>query len=427
MELAMNRLQQPQINSIDNIDLLKSEHYKLDNGISVHQIDAGTQDVVKIEFIFEAGICQQPKKLVSTLTNKMLAEGTEHYSAFQIAESIDKYGAFLGTQIDKDFSSISLYSLHKHLTKLLPILKEIILRPSFPKKEFKVLLNKLKQEFIVNQEKVKHLAQTNLTRLMFGANHAYGQMAILNDFKIITIEDIRQFYADKYSLNNCNVFVSGKIPSDLKDLLNTYFGSEKSSNFIDNTNNFKLSTVAELKHKIIKENAMQSAIRIGKPLFSLHHPDFLGLLVLNTILGGYFGSRLMSNIREDKGYTYGIGSSIFSLKQSGLFTIITEVGSEYVEASVEEIYKEVSLLQKEEVPLEELTIVKNYILGQMIRSMDGPFSMHEKLKSTVLQGLDLSHYQKRVDVVKNIDAAQLKDLANKHLHLNSLIELIVGA
>lgn len=423
----MNRIQQPHINSIDNIGLWNSEHYELDNGLKVHQIDAGTQDVVKIEFIFEAGICQQTKKLMSILTNKMLAEGTNNYTAYQIAEKIDTYGAFLSTSVDKDFSSIALYSLNKHLSKLLPILEEIILKPSFHKQEFDLLLNKLEQEFIVNQEKVKHLAQTNFNRLMFGENTAYGQMANSHDFKIIELDDIKQFYLKKYSLSNCNVFVSGKITPDFKNLFNKHFGTESSREFAKNSNDFKLQPTQKLKHKIVKKNAMQSAIRIGKPLFNLHHPDFLGLLILNTILGGYFGSRLMANIREDKGYTYGIGSSVFSLKHSGLFTIITEVGSNYLDASLEEIYKEIIRLQKNEVSQEELALVKNYILGQMIRSMDGPFSRHEKLKSTVLQGLDLSHYQKRLEVVKNIDSSQLMTLANKHLQLNSLIELIVGA
>ena len=426
MDPKLNRKISPEIKAIDKIGTLNYNKSMLDNGVPVYQIHAGTQDVVKIEFVFDAGICQQTKRLASTLTNKMLPEGTQSFSAFEIAERIDKYGAFLGTTIDKDYSSITLYSLNKHLANLLPILSEIILQPSFPQKEFGVLRNKLKQEYSVNQEKVKYLAQTNLMQLIFGKDHAYGQLSVKDDYSNIQLDDIKNFFQAKYSMQNCKIFVSGQLGDDLGEQLNHFFGKIKPLTFQTNENSFVINGTTERIHKIKKQNGMQSAIRIGKPLFTIQDPDYLGLLILNTVLGGYFGSRLMSNIREDKGYTYGIGSSIYSLKHSGLFTIITEVGNQYVDDTLKEIYKEISLLQNELIPNSELALVKNYLLGQMIRSMDGPFHLHEKLKYAVLHELNVDHYQTRVEVVKNITSEALRELAIKHFQKDSLTELVVG-
>lgn len=424
--MSINRTIQPKSNNIENLNYLHPEQNSLINGIPLYKVNSGTQDVLKIEFYFKAGLFYQSKKLVASITNKMLSLGTKSYSAYDIAEQIDTYGAYLDTSVDKDNANVSLYCLNKHIDKLLPLFKEVICEPRFSEKEFSILINKIKQEHSINLEKVKYLARVNFNQFIYGENHPYGMKLENNDFDKIDISDIKCFFDNYYTLKNCKIIVSGKIPYNIEDLLNTYFNMNR--NGLDDSLDIEYNFIdpEPIKHKITKEGALQSAIRIGKPIINRSHPDFIKLSILNTIFGGYFGSRLMSNIREDKGYTYGIGSTVLSLKQNGFFCISTEVGNEYTEASIIEIYKELDILRSTKISETELNLVKNYMIGQIIRGLDGPFAIGDRLKMLINFNLPFNYYQNFVNEIKETTSQNLIELANKYMAENSLIELQVG-
>lgn len=427
MNLAIDRNIQPDIKPINIIDLLDSENLKLDNGLQLHMLNSGTQDLVKIELVCEAGLAFQNKILISSFTNKMLAEGTKSYTAYEIAETFDRYGAYYSANIDKDFASVALYCLTKYLDQVLPVFAEIICEPLFPENELQILTNKTKQEFIINLKKVKSVAQLNFPQLIFGKNHPYGQMAHIDDFNKITQEDIKLFYQNFYLNADSKLFISGKLNKKIINKLNHHF-SEFNIKFGTDKISPDFSTVfnTESNKRIKVNDALQSAIWVGKKLFNKFHPDFIGMQVLNTALGGYFGSRLMTNIREDKGYTYGIGSSVISHKQDGYLAIQTEVGAKHTGATLTEIYFEIDQLQTKLIGQKELELIKNFIKGQLIRSMDGPFAVHEKLKAVVLYNFDMQYYQHYINEVSAISSDTLRRLANEHLQKNSLYELIVG-
>ena len=427
MDTIINRKIQPASHAIKSIDLKDYEHLNLDNGLSAYLLNLGTQDLVKIELVCSAGIASQQKKLIASFTNKMLGEGTRSYSAYEIAENFDRYGAYFNTHVDKDFSSVAVYCLNKHLDQILPILAEIICEPRFPEEELTTLINKTKQEFIISLKKVKTLAHLNFPPLIFGEEHPYGQMAKLNDFDKISQNDVQSFYKNQYLNEDCKLFISGKLDQNIISKICRTFGEFKmNTNNHSFTPNYDIQNKAEKSHKITVEDALQSAIWIGKKTFNKLHPDFIGLQILNTILGGYFGSRLMTNIREDKGYTYGIGSSIVSHIHDGYFAIQTEVGSKHTDPTISEIYHEIQEIQTHLVQEKELDLIKNYIAGQLTRSMDGPFAVHEKLKSAILYGLDLNYYQHFINELLSITPERIQQLAVKHLQKNSLTELVIG-
>jgi predicted Zn-dependent peptidase len=424
--MSINRKIQPKIKNIEKLNYLLPEVTHLNNNTPLYKINTGTQEVLRIEFIFRAGIYFQSKKLIASLTNKMLSLGTKSYSAFEIAEQIDTYGAYLDTSVDKDYASVSLYCLNKHLKKLLPVFQEVINEPRFSEKEFNILLDKTKQEHSINLEKVKYLARVNFYQLLYGKNHPYGMVLDFNDFDKIDISDIKNFYQEHYTQSNSKIIISGKTPSNIKELMNQYFNTEETE-LINSHSNFNIDSSIENKHKITKIGALQSALRIGKPIVKRKHPDYVKLNVLNTVLGGYFGSRLMSNIREDKGYTYGIGSSIISFQHSGYFSITTEVGDQYKDAALEEIYKELHILRTELIPHSELELVKNYITGQVIRSLDGAFALGDRLKMLINYELPHNYFQNFATEIRETNSQTLLELANKHLAEDSLIELVVGS
>ncbi|MCF8296898.1 MAG: insulinase family protein [Saprospiraceae bacterium] len=427
MIIDINRKVQPQVLSIDTINLEQPLEVKLDNGIPVYKINAGTQDVVKIELIFGAGSWYEPKSFVAYSTSKMLVEGSKKYSAEEIAERIDFYGAFIEASSDKDNASVSLYTLNKYIDKTFEILEEIIKRPSFNENELSVFLQKQKQGFIVNSKKVNYLARTKFNEIIFGEQHPYGEVLEIKTFDNIKREDLVEFYNSYYSVPNCKIIVSGKLDESIIEKLNNHFGgNDWNSKNIPDSPIYTIDSNSKSKHKITKQDTVQSAIRIGRTLFNRTHPEFKDLQVLNSVLGGYFGSRLMNNIREDKGYTYGIGSAIVSLKNSGYFFITSEVGADVCDSAISEIYKELEILKNKLIPNYELELVRNYMMGVFIRSIDGPFALADKFKSLIDYELDYSYYYQFLDVIRNITSEKLRELANKYYRKEDMFEIIVG-
>jgi len=424
--MKINRHIQPDIELVHGISPSEPEVVKLDNGIPVYLIDTSNQDLVKIEFLFEAGRWYEDKPLTAKFTNKMLKEGTSSLSSREIADKIDFYGAHLETASDKDMGYVSLYSMNKHLEHTLPVLADVIMNPVFADEELEILKQNRKQRFIVNNEKVRYVARLRFNGLIYGTDHPYGKIVDVEDFNRIHREDLVDFHKIHYTSKKCKIIAAGKIRPDFIRMLNVFFKPfNVSKSQLNNDYNTVVSAFPQ-KNKIRKDTAVQSAIRVGRVLFNKTHEDYTRMKILNTVLGGYFGSRLMTNIREDKGYTYGIGSAVVSLQQSGYFFIASEVGADITQKALIEVYHEIDKLQHDLIPEKELGLVKNYILGSFLRSLDGAFAMSENYKGLLEYGLDYNYYQNFIDVIKSVTAEELRELARKYLKINSLTELTVG-
>ena len=425
--MILDRKTAPEFKTIDKIDVQQAVENTLQNGMKVYTLNAGSQELSKIEFLFKAGMFFQPKALVASATNNLLETGTRKYTANELSDKIDFYGSFFECSVDQDYSSLVLFSLNKYLEKSLELVEEIIKYPSFPKDEFSIYVSNKKQKHLVNSQKVNVLARRRFAELIFGAKHPYGLNVQDTDFDTLSVDDVKEFYKKFFTSENCTIVASGKLPSNLIDILNQFFGQAKWGETVKlSVHDFKLDTTTTNIHFQPKDDAIQSAIRVGRPLFNKTHPDYFKFQILNTILGGYFGSRLMANIREDKGYTYGIGSGLSSLVNGGYFHITTEVGVDVTNQTLKEIYKEVKLLREELVDDYELETVRNYVLGQFLRSIDGPFALSDKFKAIWEFGLDYDYFTKYFNAVKTVTSSEIRDLANKYLSEKDLIELVVG-
>ena len=433
----IDRKTPPPINQIDRIQLIQANEVKLDNGIKLATVNAGTQELVRVELLFPAGTYFQNKPLQASLTNAMLEEGTASRKAMQIADEIDYYGGFLELEIGQDWASVILYTLKKHLEKVLPVLEDIIKNPSFPQEELAILAQNRKQSYQVDIQKVAYLARIRFANLLFGQNHPYANQLQLDHFEQIDRSDLLQFFKRHYNATQCQIIVAGKLDDSVVKLINHFFGDKDWLSSADDAalkiqypNNAKTANAAftspDRENYIAKADAVQSAIRIGRILFNKLHPDYHGFKVLSTVLGGYFGSRLMNNVREDKGYTYGIGSRVITLQNAGYFFISTEVGSKVCRPALNEIYKEIKLLRNKAVSQEELQLVKTYMIGEFIRSVDGPFALADKYKKIKLYGLGYDYYDKFIDNVSNCTAQHLTELANQYLKQEDLVEIVAG-
>lgn len=425
--MTLNRTLAPEFKTIDKIDIQRAAENTLDNGIKVYTIDSGSQELTKIEFIFKAGMYYQSQPLLASATNNLLETGTKNYTANELSDNIDFFGSFFECAVEQDYASLALFSLNRFLDKSLHYVEDIIKNPTFPKDEFDIYISNKKQKHIVNSEKVAVLARRRFSELIFGEKHPYGISVKDEDFDSLKLETVIAFYKTFYHSGNCTIIASGKLAPDLIDTLNRFFGKTTWGHVQTIPfPNATLHTTTQQKHLIEKPDAIQSAVRVGRLLFNKKDPDYFKFQVLNTILGGYFGSRLMANIREDKGYTYGIGSGLMSLVNNGYFFISTEVGVDVTNDTLKEIYKEIKTLREELVDADELETVRNYILGQFLRSVDGPYSLADKFKAIWEFDLGYDYFEKYFESVKTISPEELKGLANKYLQEKDLIELVVG-
>lgn len=425
---TIDRTQMPPLLGLPDITIPEAKKQLLDNGIAVYSINAGKQDILKVEFLFRNDVITAKIPTLVYSANKMISEGTPAHTSMQLAEMLDYYGSYFDTEYSQDTSSVILYTLSKHLEKCLVIIKEILFDAIFPEQELNTYKQNSRQQLIVNNEKVGYVARKKFNEMIFGAPHPYGYVDKVEDYDNMQRDELRSIFATLYTKENCTLIVAGKVTEDVLKALNINFGGNdwRKGNKIHEV--IKLASDSQKPNKqfIEKKDAVQSAIRIGKPLFNKTHPDYAGMTVLNTVLGGYFGSRLMSNIREDKGYTYGIGSAVASLLHGGYFFISAETGVKVTQLAINEIYKEIERLKNETIPGEELAMVKNYLSGSFLRGIDGAFHLADRCKGIIIYGLNYDHFYNYLNVIKTITAKELMQLANQYLDNGSFYELVVG-
>lgn len=420
----LDRTTAPPIQNIHKIKLPTPVRYELDNGIPVYETNIGTQEIVKLEIVFNAGRPYEKVQLAARTTASLLKEGTRQYSAATIAEQIDFYGGTLSIPINLDTSNIVLYSLNKHFAKLLPILSDMLRNPLLPENELAAIKQRNVQRLQVDLTKNDVVAYRQITEHIFSVEHPYGYNSLPETYEQLQRADLIDHFKSNYVANNCTLFLSGKIAPGFRQLLNMFFGQMGSGTVHRNDMSVAVITPRTVKYNL--PDSMQTAIRIGCKMFNRQHTDYYGMYVLNTILGGYFGSRLMANIREDKGYTYNIYSSLDVMHHDGYFYVGTEVGNEFVEQSLQEIYHEFNVLQTELIGPDELTMVKNYLLGTLLTLVDGAFNISEVIKTQVIEELPENYLIQLVNSIKTINAQDIQRLAQQYLRKENMWEVTVG-
>jgi Predicted Zn-dependent peptidases len=426
--MILDRKKSPAIFPLDNINIMYPGKTSMPNGIPLYIINSGQQDVVRVDIVFRGGSWQQTYKLQALFTNRMLREGTSRFSSIEIAEKLDYYGAWLELSSSVEHAYITLYSLSKYLPQTLEIVESIVKEPLFPEKELSTLLKTNLQQHLINLSRVDFIAHRSLLSSLFGNQNPSGWLVYEEDYAKINGDVLRQFYNTFYNSNNCSIYLSGKIDQAVVNYIEGSFGCEKFGG-----SNHQFATVDHPFHttpskRIFTEykDALQSSVKLGNLTINRTHPDYLKLRVLITLFGGYFGSRLMSNIREDKGYTYGISAGLFFYPNTGLLVISTETANKYVNTLINEIYHEINLLQNEEVTESELSLVKNYMLGETSRSYESPFSLADAWIFIHTSGLGDDFFDNSLTAIKETSTKDLLELANKYLNKEILKEVIVG-
>jgi len=425
--MTLNRKISPPIHSVEHVEYQEPFHYKLNGGADLFVMKGGDQEVVKLDFAFRAGSWYSKEKLESLMAAAMLQEGTSRYKASYIANTFDFYGAQFHSQSHYDYSYISLLSLKKHLPNLLPFIYEIISDSSFPESEFEIVRQKRKKRAIIDAEKVSVISQRALLRTLFSEDHPYTPVPTPDSYDLVTLEGSKSHFKKYYSSNRLTVIASGHTDQGVEKLITDNFGKSwgVAVNDIPETDFKPLYT--ESKNVFIeKPGANQNAISIGKHFPVKNHPDFPGIQLLCTILGGYFGSRLMSNLREDKGFTYSINASPISFVNNGVLLVFAEVKTEKTEDTVAEIYKEMEKLCNEEITEEELNLVQSYMLGRILEEFDGPFARAQNFTSLHEFKMSFEYYDRLIRTIKTATPNDIRELAQNYISPDTMSCVIAG-
>lgn len=418
----IDRTQAPTLSSITEIDFVAPVIWPINDLVNLYHMPYVPNDTARLDLYFDAGKIRDEHSL-SSFVNGLLFSGTREKTSVQINAAINGLGGFLDTGLSAENAVISMYCLREYLPELFEILFDAITNVSFREDEVADFLSDRKQKLQISREKVSFLAQTNFQKELFASDKRYASVLEDDHFGLVTQDSLIQFHKE-FILNGLErVVVVGDIP---ENHIQSIRGKAQTIAKKDSTE-FASSLENRVGSKHVeKKGALQSAIRVGRTLFNKNHPDYLDFLVLNTILGDYFGSRLMSNIREDKGYTYGIGSMVAEFNQTGYFLIATEVGKDVRENALVEISKELEKLHNEPVSESELDLVRNYMRGQLLKSADGPYAMTDLYLSANLQGKDLEFYNDALKAINEITADRIQELAQKYLQWEQMTIVTAG-
>ena len=414
----------PAIRIPEHVDVATARLTTLNNGVRLYLLENHDQQVVRLSFVFGAGSSHQDRFFSATAAANLLSEGSDRFTARQIAEQLDFYGSYFDIAVDRDVVVVSFCALSKFFLPTLQTAEEILLRPAFPQDEFDSYRIKRRQRLEIERRKVDVRVREAFAAAMFGAEHPYGVSAPLSAYDELSRDEVVDFYRRHYTADNCFVVCSGDLSDEaLKAIENICMQLPESG---ERAPLIFPASVQTPQVRLEHAGAVQSAVRVGRMLFTRNHPDYVGMQVVATVLGGYFGSRLMRNLREERGYTYGVFAAMANLDRAGYMAIATQVAAEAREDTLHQIYTEIERLRTELISEQELALVKNIMVGEMMRILDGPFGIVDVTIENVQCGTDNHAIERTVEAIRCCTPEDVQRLAEKYLRREDLVEVTVG-
>ncbi len=426
----LNRTIAPASKSLTQIHIPQMQTVALKNNHTLHFFEVKTTEVLRLELFWNAGTMYESMPNVANFTSKMLTEGTSKHTAQEIISQIDQYGAFVETNTGLERINLTIYTLTRHFEKLLNWVNVMIHDSVFPENEWGNLRQISRQSLRINQQKNSHQVGNLFKKYMFGENNPFGTYLTETNLNNIQHTHLQSFFQEKIK----NKPIEAILVGNFGESNNSNNALKIAQNFLENiqttTQNIRPNLIFKTpKPQRINEpkaDSLQSSLRMGQLFFSKNHADYSALMVLNEVFGGYFGARLMKNIREEKGYTYGIYSQFVALRDTGYWAVSADVKKEFLEDTFLEIDKEAQKLTQDLLSEQELETVKNYMLGAFAGSLNTPFDVAETFKAIHFLGLGYDFYTKYLDTIRHITAQEIRETAQKYLHTENWVKISVG-
>lgn len=407
------------------VEVAQAAATTLPNGVVLHTLASDEFEVLRFSFVFRAGSAWQRVPFSAAAAGNLLAEGSCAMTAQQIAEQLDYYGSWYDVNVDRDYAYISFATLSRFFDRTLEVAEQILLHPVFPAEELRTYAAKRKQRLSIDRQRVEMQSAEAFAAALFGPRHPYGISSDEAEYDRLTRDAVADFHDRFYTAEHCFVVCSGRIGDPEREALSALAARIPCGN----PQPVLAFPAPATRHQAFVDHpgAVQSSLRVGRLLFPRQHPDFTGMQVVATALGGYFGSRLMQNLRERHGYTYGVAAAMVNFERAGYFVAAAQVGADVTRAALGEIYAEIERLRAEPMPAEELELVKNMMTGEMMRILDGPFGIADVTIENLLCGFDNSVIGEQVRRIRAMTPADVQRLAQRYLAREDLVTAVAGA
>lgn len=422
----IDRSKRPAVTPFTDVHLDFPQSQTLSCGIPIWVINGGDEQVCRISVYVAGGTIHESQPLLSLLTPLMALEGSEHFDTRQIAERLDYYGAWKTALNHDTMSELSLSSISEHYGHVLPLLVDGLAHATFPESEFGMYRQRYAANYATMRERVKYLAGVEMRRLYYGDGHPL--VADIDPAKLaqMSVSDLKAFYARFFHPSNCRLILSGKVTDEMVRLTDEAFSQWVDDKPAEAMPAWSIRPSDQMLKVVDKPGAVQAAVAMTLQAIGRTHPDYLSLRLLCTVLGGYFGSRLMSNIREEKGYTYGIHAFLSGRAEDGYIGVSTECDVRYTWQLIEETKHEMQRLIDEPIPEDELNLVRQFMLSDQAKTLDTPFNKASYVASTWLYGVYPEYYNQQIHTILHTTPEQLQQVAKRYLNLDKLRIVIAG-
>jgi|AGTN01.2.fsa_nt_gi Predicted Zn-dependent peptidases len=423
------RADKPKVSEPRPFKVPEKSTFELDNGLKVQMVEDHRVPWTTVYIGFKAGTSlDKPDRLgIAEATADQLNEGTDNRTSKQFADDIDLIGGRFGAFSDYDFTIVSASSLSNYKNRLMELVTDAVLHPSYTDEELKIRKDNWLQELVMQRTQPSFLVEERFSKEVFGS-HPYSVVSPHPDMvSAITRDDLRKFHKTNYVPNGAIMLVIGDFdPVKMKELITSSFGKwEKGQTSIASVEDAKGHKGTHV-YLIDRPESVQSSIKIGNIGIKKTDPDFFAIRVMNQILGGGANSRLFLNIREQKGYTYGAYSSVTSRVHPGSFSASADVRTEVTGPSVKEFLFELGRIRDKSVSKEELEAAKNYLAGQFQLELETQSGLAQRLLEVSLFNLPSDYLEHYAENIMSVSVEDVQRVANRVIQSNDLVIAVVG-
>jgi predicted Zn-dependent peptidase len=410
-----------------DLRLPETRELTLDNGLAVTLVQVGRTPKATVQLVFRVGTGDdaEAKTGLSSFVASLLPEGTATRSAAEIAAAAARWGGSVETSVTPDETLVGGTVLSEFTSDLVSLVADVAMNPRFPEKEVERVRADAIRDVTIARTVPQTLAQERFLATLY-PNHAYGRLLPTTEtVQGYTIDDVRRFHAQHYGARRAHLYVAGRFDEGAAEkAIRAAFARMPAGTAREARAPSPASRRAV--HLVPRSGAVQSSLYLGLPVLHPGHPDYVKLSVANTLLGGYFSSRVTANIREAKGYTYSPYSLLAVRAGTGYWAQVADVTTAVTGASLKEIFSEIDRLRAEPPPPQELSAVQSYIAGSFLLATSDRQGLITRLRFVDLHGLPETWLEDYVKNVRAVSAADVQRVAREWLDPSRMTVVVVG-
>lgn len=418
----------PEVFPIGRLTMPGLRTRRLDNGVTLHILDRGEDPVNRISVYLPGGTVEAPAAGLAELAATAILEGTATASGEEIADTLDFNGSWAKGNASAHHHSLVVYSLNSRIDRVLPLIIDLVSAPAFPDHAVAVAREKSARDAELAARRVSHVARRALMELVCGPGSKVGRTPDAADYRAITPEMLRRWHDDTFSTRGMHVFLAGCITPEIERSVERSFGAIPACDGRVGRTDAAISP-SEDKHEIIVERpeSLQTAVCCAIPSIGRRHPDYEALRMAVIALGGYFGSRLMLNIREDKGFTYGIGAALEGYRDYSMITVSTECDNGYTPDVLREIRAEIERMKDPASYTEaEMERLKSFVATNLAAQLDSPFAVADYHVTALVNDCPPDYFDRQQTALASATPATLAATARKYFLTPSLFTTLAG-